>query len=219
MIKQIIWDWNGTLFDDVNCCISSMNDLLNEYNLPNLKNISDYHEKFCFPISDYYKKLGFDLMEYDFAVLAKKYMRIYQPRSLRCNLKSSCIDLLKHFRSKKYHQIIISASEQSNLEEQCKQFKIEKYINKAIGLSDELAASKIKLAKSYFEENNIKSSEAIFIGDTLHDYEVAHELDSKCILVNDGHQNNQNKIIKNCYIVQKMEDVTKAMMKIEKESA
>ena len=37
MLKKydhIIWDWNGTLVDDVDLCVTILNKILPEYNLP-----------------------------------------------------------------------------------------------------------------------------------------------------------------------------------------
>lgn len=34
MDKQIIWDWNGTLFNDVDLCVESINYLLSLQHLP-----------------------------------------------------------------------------------------------------------------------------------------------------------------------------------------
>ncbi|MCK4288095.1 MAG: HAD hydrolase-like protein, partial [Bacteroidales bacterium] len=59
MIKTIIWDWNGTLLNDIDICINSINILLEHRNIENLtKEI--YKEIFTFPVKDYYSKAGFD---------------------------------------------------------------------------------------------------------------------------------------------------------------
>ena len=45
------------------------------------------------------------------------------------------------------------------------------------------ADNKIKLAKSIREKINHHDNEIIFIGDTVHDYEVAQALNLHCILL------------------------------------
>ena len=35
-ITTIVWDWNGTLLDDVELCMTSINRLLQEHHLPQL---------------------------------------------------------------------------------------------------------------------------------------------------------------------------------------
>ena len=57
---HIIWDFNGTLFDDVEAGINSVNDMLSERGLKTLEDKEDYRKVFKFPIIEYYKDLGFD---------------------------------------------------------------------------------------------------------------------------------------------------------------
>ena len=59
MVKTIIWDWNGTLLDDLDLSLESVNILLEERNLPALS-VEKYKDIFCFPIVVYYVKAGFD---------------------------------------------------------------------------------------------------------------------------------------------------------------
>lgn len=59
MIKHIIWDWNGTLLDDVGLSLEAINIVLARYNLPPLRK-ERYLEIFTFPVIEYYRELGFN---------------------------------------------------------------------------------------------------------------------------------------------------------------
>jgi hypothetical protein len=59
--KNIIWDWNGTLLNDITICIKSMNILLKERTLP-LISEDKYRDIFTFPVRNYYEQLGFDFL-------------------------------------------------------------------------------------------------------------------------------------------------------------
>jgi len=50
--KHIIWDWNGTLLDDVNIVVNVMNSLLERRSLP-LIDIEKYKDIFTFPVKKY----------------------------------------------------------------------------------------------------------------------------------------------------------------------
>jgi phosphoglycolate phosphatase len=52
--SHIIWDWNGTLFNDTDWCINVINNMLQKRNLKTLESINAYHKAFCFPIIHYY---------------------------------------------------------------------------------------------------------------------------------------------------------------------
>ena len=58
MIDHVIWDWNGTLLDDVQYGVDLMNALLKSYKKPQLNGIQEYHRVFTFPVRDYYAAVG-----------------------------------------------------------------------------------------------------------------------------------------------------------------
>ena len=84
MIKHIIWDWNGTLLDDLDVSMEALNYVLEKENLPLVLDKEEYRKYFQFPVIEYYKKVGFN--KTPFSVLAKQYMDYYQPNSLSCSL-------------------------------------------------------------------------------------------------------------------------------------
>ena len=50
---HIIWDFNGTIYDDVDACIKSANRLLGAHDLPLVTSVEQYRSLFGFPIQDY----------------------------------------------------------------------------------------------------------------------------------------------------------------------
>ena len=79
-LVKILWDWNGTLLNDVDLCFSCINRLLVSHDLKPLDTLSQYREVFTFPIEDYYKRVGFDFDKISFSMLAHEYMEDYQEK-------------------------------------------------------------------------------------------------------------------------------------------
>ena len=77
MIKTVIWDWNGTLLDDLELSLNCVNILLKERDIPTLT-MEKYKDIFTFPVIDYYRAAGFDFEKEPFEVPAKQYVRIYR---------------------------------------------------------------------------------------------------------------------------------------------
>ncbi|MCJ7554278.1 MAG: HAD family hydrolase, partial [Ignavibacteriaceae bacterium] len=75
--RHIIWDWNGTLFNDVVLCKDIMNNILKRFDLP-LLSLEKYREVFTFPVEDYYKKAGLDFNITPFEILGKDFMDEYE---------------------------------------------------------------------------------------------------------------------------------------------
>ena len=107
---------------------------------------------------------------------------------MHCGLFPGVIDTVKKLKEMGIRVYILSASEQNNLLEQTDTYGITKYFDKVLGINNIHAASKIDIAIDFMKEKGIKKEETLFVGDTLHDYEVATAMGVDCVLVSCGHQ-------------------------------
>ena len=69
MNKYIFLDFNGTVLDDVDLCLSLLNEMLYEKENKTV-DIDEYKHVFGFPIIKYYIAAGFDFSKYTFEELA-----------------------------------------------------------------------------------------------------------------------------------------------------
>ncbi len=183
----IIWDWNGTLLNDLSLCISSINLLLGKRQLE-LLNKASYQEVFSFPVKDYYTAIGFDFNKEDFSIPAHEFIDLYESGVEKCPLHSSAIQVLSHFRNKGCRQFVLSAMHQEMLQKTLKMNGIFDYFEGIAGLNDHYAVSKEERGKWLMNTFDVKMKSTFLIGDTNHDFEVAKALGIKCILIADGHQ-------------------------------
>lgn len=185
--SHIIWDWNGTLFDDVNWCINVINQMLDKRRMKILSDVSAYHEAFGFSIIEYYKNVGFDFSIEPFEALAAEYISLYHSdKSGNCKLHNHAEAVLKTLAEHKTTQVILSASESNNLAAQMNEFPISHYFDEVLGLTNVYAASKIDIGLDYLKRK--QPERTVLIGDTAHDYEVAESLGIDCLLIPNGHQ-------------------------------
>lgn len=189
--KHIIWDWNGTLFNDVEVCVSIVNSLLAKRNLPPLS-FEKYKEIFTFPVKDYYVTAGFDFEKESFEVVGKEWIDEYERRKHECGLSISTLPLLEKISSMKIDQSILSAYSQHTLVEVVESCGLKKYFSHLVGLDNIYASSKVKLGTELMKKLELNDGEALLIGDTTHDFDVATEIGADCILVASGHQNFKN---------------------------
>jgi len=186
-IKNIIWDWNGTLLNDVDICIQSMNSLLGRRNLP-LLDIVKYKEVFPFPVRDYYIALGFDFASEPFEIPAMEFIEEYGKNLPGARLHKGCVEVLKTFRDNGYQQFILSAMEQEALAASVKSIGIGAFFIEIRGIQDHYAHGKDHVAHELIRRNNLNGLKTLLIGDTLHDAEVAMAAGIPCLLVASGHQ-------------------------------
>lgn len=187
-MKKIVWDWNGTLFDDVCLCHNCVNTVLINHGYKKLETIQDYKNVFGFPIIDYYAKAGFDFEKTPFEVLAVEYMDLYTPQSFQCSLNLEAKKALQYVLDQGSSQIILSASKIENLQDQLEIFDLDTYIESIWGIRDIYANSKEAIAHEFMKTCE---DEVWFIGDSMHDFEVAQSVGANCILVSCGHQSKE----------------------------
>ncbi|MDE6767778.1 MAG: HAD hydrolase-like protein, partial [Eubacterium sp.] len=184
----IIWDWNGTLYNDVQICIDAMNELLEMKGYDTVLSAERYKKIFCFPVKKYYERIGFDFSVHPFEMLAEEYISLYSKKEKEALLFPNTNTVLNIISKSCAVQTVISACEKKRLAKQINLFGIMKYFSCAIGTDDNLAVSKVELAKKWVKDNHINTDDVVFIGDTTHDYEVASAVGCDCILVCGGHQ-------------------------------
>lgn len=187
---NIIWDWNGTLLNDLDFCISTINILLKRRNLP-LLDKNRYKEVFSFPVKDYYEAVGFNFEKEDFSVPAKEFIDLYDSRVGECSLHKNVPEVLEYFKKEGFRQFILSAMKENMLVRTLKHSGILHFFEAVAGLNDHYATSKIERGNQLIQMYKINRENTWIIGDTVHDFEVAKELGIKCILITDGHQSEE----------------------------
>lgn len=206
MINTVIWDWNGTLLDDLDLSLNSVNILLEERNLPTLT-VERYREIFKFPVIEYYKEAGFDFDKEPFEVPAKQYVRIYRDGVNSVRLFPDVIETLKYLKDKGYRLLVLSAMRDDNLKLMIEYAGITHFFDGIFGIKDNYAREKISLGEQLIKDLNLNPSECLMIGDTLHDAEVSEHCGFNCILYTGGHVSRRRLETKNLRIINKLEEL------------
>ncbi len=185
--KHLIWDWNGTLLNDVEDCLDVLNNMLKKRSLKTLS-YQRYRELFNFPVLDFYQKIGFDFKTESFDDVAIEYHDGYARRLPECRLHPGAQHILHAAANADYNQYLLSAYPQNALENALNYFQVRSWFEKIVGLDDYYAHSKLENGKRFINELNIDNNQVLLIGDTLHDFEVADALGINCVLLTNGHQ-------------------------------
>ncbi len=187
-MKTIIWDFNGTILNDVEYCLEILNELLSYQGNPKQFSLDEYKEVFGFPIIDYYHRAGIDFEKNSFEELANIYMKRYYSIFGEIRLHDNFMQTILALKAKGYKNVIISASKQSDLKDQTNNLRIDWLFDEIIGIDNIYASSKVERAIKWSKESRFSNYELYFIGDTTHDAEVAKSINAKCILVANGHE-------------------------------
>ncbi len=183
---HIVWDFNGTIVNDVEAGIKSENVLLARRGMPLLEDVEYYRSIFTFPIVDYYKKLGHDFERDPYEKLSVEWTEQYQLFSKDAPLNEGVTELLDWLHAQGCKQIVLSASELGLLREQLRHLGVLDRFDEVLGLDNVEAYSKLKLAEDWLRRE--KPGRTLVIGDTQHDAETAEALGADCLLLTLGHQ-------------------------------
>ena len=186
--ELILWDWNGTLLDDVALGLDALNRLLAAYGYPQRYDLAAYREIFGFPVEEYYLRAGMDFSKHPFSQLAHSYMEDYLAPSPACPLMAGARTALEAFRQAGIRQVILSASPLPTLQKQVEARRVTEYFSRLLGLGDIYAKSKVELGLGYLAEAGFDPARAVMIGDSVHDFEVARAMGTGCVLQTGGHQ-------------------------------
>ena len=189
MIRQILWDWNGTLLDDLEYGMSVRNRIFPSFDLPTINSVEAYHEQFTFPIRLYYERAG--VTDENFVEVAHAWMSEYVRGFPSVPLHEDAKAVLERFENAGLRQVVLSATKRDMLREQIAQFDIQHYFHEVLGLGDIYAGSKEDIGRQYLEGCGIAPEDTLMLGDTLHDADVARAIGAKCILIPRGHQSRE----------------------------
>ncbi|MDR2514064.1 MAG: HAD family hydrolase [Christensenellaceae bacterium] len=188
--SHLIWDWNGTLLNDLDWAIASMNRMLKRRGLPEMRSVAAYHAVFGFPVAEYYRRIGLDLEKEPFSALANEYMALYHGGDRRhCALQAGAPEVLRAAKALGLCQVLLSASERQNLLGQLRFFGAEDFFDEVLGVADVYAAGKTEIGLRFIER--AAPRRALLVGDTKHDFAVAAALGADCVLFSSGHESRE----------------------------
>ena len=186
-MKSVIWDFNGTILDDVELAAGSINEVLCRRNLPAIDKAA-HRRVFRFPVSEYYRSLGFDLEREKQGDISDEFHSVYQSGVRSCSLNPGIAEALEHLEEQGIDQFVLSAAQEEMVVAWVGMHGIHGRFKGVYGLSDRLAASKAQRCRDLIEDFNLDPSATLLIGDTDHDVAVARAVGCRPLVVLQGHQ-------------------------------
>jgi len=187
-LKYVLWDWNGTLLDDTQAALDTLNVMLARRGAPAV-GMTFYRDRFAFPVRPFYEQIGMEIRDDEWDALAREYHEIYaeQPKSLNREAMAA----LEAVKAAGARQSIISALRQDLLDDVTARLGVAPYMECIYGVDNLDGASKLDRAIELMTAITRQSQDGtppdvVMIGDALHDKEVADALGVRCVLCGQG---------------------------------
>lgn len=205
--KNVIWDWNGTLLDDLDAGVNTLNDMLQRRGLPGLS-VQEYKDQFGFPVIDFYHKVGFDLEKESMHTLSVDFVNTYDIYAGSVKLNQHVPKVLAGIQEAGIRQYILSALREDLLKQMVCDFEIGSHFNGVCGSDNIYAAGKVERGQQMLQVFDIFPEETLMVGDTIHDAEVAFALGFDCLLFTGGH-NSEGRLLEKAPVIHRIDDLLK----------
>ncbi|HXT09941.1 MAG TPA: NUDIX domain-containing protein [Candidatus Angelobacter sp.] len=165
MIRNIIFDWSGTLVDDLPAVWKATNYVLAQSDRA-VMSLDEFRAEFCLPFTSFYNKytphVPLPQLESWF------HAEFRQSQDSVCELPHAR-DFLEFCRERKVRAFVLSAVHTEHFAVQESATSFGKFIEKPyVGVWD-----KQKKIREILDENKLQPDETLFIGDMQHDIETA----------------------------------------------
>ncbi|MFK0202451.1 HAD family hydrolase [Streptomyces lavendulae] len=189
MHAHIVWDWNGTLLDDVHVALSSTNAAIAKVGLPPMT-LERYRELYRVPVWDFYEELlGRAPTDEEWATIGKEFGRLYRPGVKACELAAGSAHLLTTRRNSGITQSLCSLMPQVELLPMLRARGIEDCFQRVDGRTGSLdvkAGKAEQMARHLSALEDIDPGLVVVIGDAVDDAVAAAHAGARSVLYTGG---------------------------------
>ncbi|MEV0604300.1 HAD family hydrolase [Streptomyces sp. NPDC050315] len=186
---HIVWDWNGTLFHDIDAVIGATNAAFGEIGLPPIT-LERYRELYCVPIPRFYERLMGRLpTDAEWTVMDEAFHRHYTLRREACALAEGVEMLLDGWRTAGRSQSILSMYGHDELLPLVRDFGIESHFIRVDGRTGPSGGSKSAHMVRHLaamEGARVEPGRTVVIGDAVDDAVAAQDAGAHAVLYTGG---------------------------------
>ncbi|RVX47511.1 phosphoglycolate phosphatase-like HAD superfamily hydrolase [Nonomuraea polychroma] len=183
MTKHIIWDWNGTLFHDIDAVVGATNEVFKPYALPVLT-ADGFRAVYTRPIWLAYERLlGRPLAEGEWELLDDGFHEHYYRLSDTCALAADAELVLTGWTGT---QSLCSMAPHAHLVPKVDSFGISGHFTRIDGLLGTTGGEKAAHMTAHIQAIGVDPGEILVIGDSVDDGLAAKHVGAKAVLYTGG---------------------------------
>ena len=188
MIKNIIFDWSGTLSNDLVPVYNATMKVFEKIGLDTLT-LKEFKKEYTLPYMNFYKKFKKGVNKKNLDKLFSK--EIGLTNSPKPFLEGE--EVLEFLKQKKIKMVLLSSCPQKQLEEDIKNYEFQNFFIDVNGS----VHNKVETIVETMHRNNFKSAETIYVGDMTHDIDTGKKAGIMTVAVSYGYQSREILLEKN----------------------
>ncbi|MFE4646059.1 HAD family hydrolase [Streptomyces sp. NPDC056730] len=187
---HLVWDWNGTILDDIQAVIGATNAAFAEIGLESIT-LDTYRELYCVPVPKFYERLMGRLpSDAEWAVMDEIFHRHYTERRTGCGLTEGVEELLAQWRLAGDSQSLLSMYGHEQLVPVVRGYGIESHFVRVDGRTGPAGGSKaVHMARhltALASTGAISAERTVVIGDAVDDALAAAHVGARAVLYTGG---------------------------------
>jgi phosphoglycolate phosphatase-like HAD superfamily hydrolase len=184
MRAHLVWDWNGTLLDDLSLIVAATNASLATVAGPAVT-VDDHRRDFRRPVSDYYSHvLGRHVDAEEFARLDSRFHTAYRSGLTTCGLTAGAAAAIAAWAGS---QSLLSMWFHTELVPLVEHYGLTRWFSRVDGLRATTGGGrKAEHLVNHLDALGIAGPDAVLIGDSLDDAHAARAVGAGCVLFGGG---------------------------------
>lgn len=204
--QVIIWDWNGTLLNDIWLVMETVNDLLQKSGKQHLS-VAEFKANFEYPITKFLSNLGFPNDPETLNMLYHKFIEKYEMNVSDSSLMPHGMEVVKNFYSAGVKQILMSMRRKKQVLREAKGFGVFPFMHQVIANKSDLEYDKFEMLNRFLKYNPLETENVLCVGDTIYDWQVANHFGIDCVLLSGGYQDLTQYADKKIHIIQSLKEL------------
>lgn len=185
-ITHVVWDWNGTLFDDARALIDTTIEVFAELGLPEVT-VARYQEVHTQPIDEFYRRLLGGTV--DGELLRRIHARFevaYARRRPGLALTADAVAALDLVEASELSQSVLSMHPHERLTALMERFGIAGRFVRVDGQHGADAGYKAEHLAEHLERLELTGERVLVIGDSVDDAAASETVGARCVLYRSG---------------------------------
>ncbi|MBT2395668.1 HAD family hydrolase [Streptomyces sp. ISL-100] len=184
---HLVWDWNGTLLDDISAVIGATNAAFAEIGIEPIT-LARYRELYCVPIPRFYERLMGRLPTVaEWLVMDEAFHRHYTELRVVCALTHGVEELLVEWGAGGRSQSLLSMYGHEQLLPVVRQYGIERHFVRVDGRTGPSGGSKAAhMARHVAALGGVAPEQVVVIGDAVDDAVAAAHVGARAVLYTGG---------------------------------
>ena len=183
---HVVWDWNGTLFDDLHVVVEAVNEVMGQADLEPIT-MEDYRDRYARPVRRFYENLyGRPIGDAEWHELDHVFHEAYRWRLHEAGLRADAAAALDAIDSLGGTQSLLSMWRHDELLDLVQELGISDRFVLVDGLQGPGGGLKAPHLQVHLDRINHDWEETVLIGDAVDDADAALAHDCRVVLIDNG---------------------------------